>query len=91
VTYNDLIQAMTQSFRIHGKSKDGSDSDEDVDVALSVVNSRGNVTSVERKDTTRLANVTRRGLLSVSTVESQGTRRNSVGCFQSPRASNLSR
>ncbi len=27
VTYDDLIQAMTQSIRIYGKSKNGSDSD----------------------------------------------------------------
>jgi hypothetical protein len=37
VTYDDLIQAMTQSFRIYGKSNDDSDSDEDENVALFIV------------------------------------------------------
>jgi hypothetical protein len=41
VTYDDLIQAMTQSFRIYGKSKDDSDSDKDEDVASFVVSFKG--------------------------------------------------
>jgi hypothetical protein len=41
VTYNDQIQALTQRFRIYGKSRDDSDSDEDKDVALSVVSFKG--------------------------------------------------
>jgi hypothetical protein len=41
VTYDDLIQAMTQSFRIYGKSKDDSDGNKDEDVALFVVSFKG--------------------------------------------------
>ncbi len=40
VTFNNLIQATTQSFRIYG-SKDDSYSDEDVEVALSLVSFKG--------------------------------------------------
>ncbi len=40
VTYDNLIQAMTESFRIYG-SKDDSDSDKDVDVGLSVLSFKG--------------------------------------------------
>ncbi len=41
MTYDDLIQVITQSFRIYGERKNDSDSEEDVDVALSVVSSKG--------------------------------------------------
>jgi hypothetical protein len=42
VIYDNLIQATTQSLRIYG-SKDDSDSEEDVDVLLSVVSFMGEI------------------------------------------------
>jgi hypothetical protein len=48
VTYDNLIQAMTQSFRIYG-SKDDNDSDEDVNVALSIVSFKGRCNICEKE------------------------------------------